>query len=299
MHFEFAIDPASINRWEPFRYVFDNCGYEHGRLISRFPKKWKKMVYEACEDCGEIEKKKIEERLVNIDGKFYKNSRDYDSSKDWLINAELKHGIIPFRAIISSDNPRNIDDILLIGDLHSETHNWKIDKDITIERTPNDLAKCAEALLSQSEEIVFVDPYYGPENERYRRTLEKYLQIVKRNCKNIRRIEYHLQCVDGGATKDFFISESKKRLQRIVPDKLRIHFIRWRQLVQGDHLHPRYILTDKGGLRYESGLDQGEDGETTDVSLLDSEVYKRRWEEYRRDSNVFEFVDEFVYPDDI
>ena len=36
-----------------------------------------------------------------------------------------------------------------------------------------------------------------------------------------------------------------------------------------EDLHSRYILTNLGGIRIEHGLDEGQEGETTDVSLLD------------------------------
>lgn len=66
---EFAIDPVAMNNWQNFRYLNDNFGVEHGRLISRFPKKWTKMVCNACNDnydCGKIstiDRKRIVERL--------------------------------------------------------------------------------------------------------------------------------------------------------------------------------------------------------------------------------------------
>ena len=49
----------------------------------------------------------------------------------------------------------------------------------------------------------------------------------------------------------------------------------------GERLHPRYILTNIGGIRYEGGLDPGGPHETTDVSLLTEELWLKRWEQYR------------------
>jgi hypothetical protein len=60
----------------------------------------------------------------------------------------------------------------------------------------------------------------------------------------------------------------------------------------GDDLHPRYVFTERGGIRIERGLDEGDDGKTTDVSLLEASLYNRRWKDYQRDTSPFDFVDE-------
>jgi hypothetical protein len=70
--------------------------------------------------------------------------------------------------------------------------------------------------------------------------------------------------------------------------------VRWRKEREtaGETLHPRYILTDRGGIRVDHGLDEGEPGETTDIGLLSENLYSQRWGEYQRGTGVHEFVDE-------
>jgi len=40
---EFAIDPTMLGGWEQYSRVVQDCGVEHGRLISDFPNRWRKM----------------------------------------------------------------------------------------------------------------------------------------------------------------------------------------------------------------------------------------------------------------
>jgi hypothetical protein len=58
------------------------------------------------------------------------------------------------------------------------------------------------------------------------------------------------------------------------------------------------VLTERGGIRIDAGLDDGADGETTDVTLLDAAVYRVRREQYGKreppEENAFEFVDEIT-----
>ena len=91
MIYEFALDPGVLSTWGSFRYFYDNFGAEHGRLISQFPKRWKRMVYDACSKCADIDKKRIEERLAYINNKLVKMSREYNNSMPWLENAEEQH----------------------------------------------------------------------------------------------------------------------------------------------------------------------------------------------------------------
>ena len=49
---------------------------------------------------------------------------------------------------------------------------------------------------------------------------------------------------------------------------------------RGEKLHNRYILTDLGGVSFGIGLDDGDEGATDDVTLLDRDPYVVRWSQY-------------------
>jgi hypothetical protein len=50
MFYEYALKPSLLNNWKDFRYFTEKFGIAQGRLISRYPKRWKRMVYESlCE----------------------------------------------------------------------------------------------------------------------------------------------------------------------------------------------------------------------------------------------------------
>jgi len=285
---EFALDPRVLNNWEAVRYFLDNFGISKGRLISRYPKKWEKMVYDSCYNCRDNEKKKIEERLSKIDSKLFKSKREFNSDKDWLTNAEQQHAISPFHAIISNKNPRNLKDLLIAEDINEDTPLWNVKKEDRFQRRAVDLARCVKPLLDISTEIIFVDPHFDPSKSRFRKTLSEFFKDINSNNK-ISRVEYHLgDKLEGKYFEDNCLEHIPKLLLK---DRM-ITFVRWRKLEKRDMLHPRYILTDKGGIRIEVGLDEGNDGRTTDISILDVSLYEKRWKEYQRDTSPFDFVDE-------
>jgi hypothetical protein len=82
--------------------------------------------------------------------------------------------------------------------------------------------------------------------------------------------------------------------REVIPEFLKCIFIHWKQRDDGESLHPRYVLTDRGGVRIEHGLDEGNEGETTDISLLDETLYRQRWADFQKPTVTFEFVDEVV-----
>ena len=92
MVYEFAVEPTLLNTWDQFRYIVEKFDVSQGRLISRFPKEWKKMVYESLNDCKEIERARIEESLRRIDHRLLNTIRSYNGEgPTWLENAEVSH----------------------------------------------------------------------------------------------------------------------------------------------------------------------------------------------------------------
>ena len=47
-------------------------------------------------------------------------------------------------------------------------------------------------------------------------------------------------------------------------------------------IHNRFVLTDRGGVKFGIGLDDddGDDGQTDDVDLLSQETFDLRWRQY-------------------
>ena len=62
MHHEYALDPECVNDWSAFKYVVDQCGFEHGRLISRFPGRWERAANTVCKMQG-VKRTAVVEKL--------------------------------------------------------------------------------------------------------------------------------------------------------------------------------------------------------------------------------------------
>jgi len=294
---EYALDPAVLNNWQSFRYFFENFGVSHGRMISRYPKKWKRMVFEACSGCRDIELERIVERLKDIDDRLFRTATNFDTALPWFTNAENNRDA--FRAVISTVNPKHHENVLLSDELSESDTLWNVAREKQVKRTAADLASCAGSLLENAKEILFIDPHFDPTKSRYRNTLKAFLEKVPEP--KLKRIEYHLS---HRLPANFFRDELYEKIPRILNRDTTITFFRWEEAASGDSLHPRYILTDRGGIRIEHGLDEEPGGPTADVSLLDTALFKTRWDDYQKnpaayfDSTkskpTFALIDEYV-----
>jgi hypothetical protein len=72
----------------------------------------------------------------------------------------------------------------------------------------------------------------------------------------------------------------KHRLAEIIPRGTTLRAFHWLRKTGGKKFHPRFILTERGGLHYDYGLDAGEGpADTTIVTLMDHGL----WETIRTD----------------
>lgn len=78
------------------------------------------------------------------------------------------------------------------------------------------------------------------------------------------------------------------RLEQIVPRGMPFRLIRWQKRTE---FHNRYLLTNRGGIFFLHGLDEGPG--TDDLALVGESNFQRRWMDFQKQTACFNFVDEF------
>jgi len=289
---EFTVDPDALAGWHNFRYLVEKFGVANGRLISRFPKEWKRMVYQACEACPDVEKKRIVVALEQIDDKLLAAGRTYDRTEQWVPNALRSHAEKPFQGIVTVAEKIAEGGLLDAATLSDASPGWRVDRGGVIPRTAEAMAAAAAGLLGCSTEIRFVDQYFSG-SARHGRPLTRFIAAAFAGNSPVRRMEYHLS-VRGVSPDHFSDLLERQRRHLALPERAQLLFVRWESLDEGDNIHPRYILTERGGLRFEVGLDEGDDGETTDVECVSETIYRARWPQYDPGSGVFRMADAWI-----
>ncbi len=287
MIYEYAVEPELVVAWgkdrADYRYFCEQFGLGTARIMAEFPKlkNWRRQFRQAAEGADPTRELPRITALFTllIERRVRRDGYDYDGVFSWLENVESENGRQSFQAILARTNPRHHAKVLAPG--FAETNPlWKVEKQSYCSRRAQDMAELVGSMLSNCSTVHFIDPYFGPENPRFRRPLEAFINVIatQRCCRPaIDTITVH---TSDRANFAFFRQTCQNQLQHRISAGARLVFQRWKQRDGGEKLHNRYILTDIGGVKFDPGLDDGNEGETVEVIVLERNLYEKHWNDY-------------------
>ena len=276
MYQEYAVEPAAIgSSWETFRYLIEKFGFQEGRLISRFPAKWERLVIEAAKmaDVSDIAFSRITEKLRKEKRiKIINSSREYNSNLgSWIANARTAHVVKPFHAIIAQGR-RKEDEIVAPEDLE-ESHPLMIaSRSRNVPRTSKKLAEAFLPLLLSAREVDIVDPFFDLQNPQYTNLLSLLLSSMydsRKNKKENLSIRIHFRRNGGEPSEQFLLQNAHKWVHGWIPESFELHLYEWREKLGGEDFHARFLLCDCGGLIVDPGFAAVGQHESAAISLLD------------------------------
>lgn len=319
MFFEYALEPELVAQWcdrSGFEAFMKRFGIDARRIVSRFPKKWERGVDVAFfkkYPTPSFQQKQRKTQIISYLTKrmVRRGSANFDSNISWLENAEREHSNRPFGGIVACANPRHhaavavvcsSDDLLERFDLIPEGSR-------DVARSANEMASALAPLLRCCEYAVFVDPHFDAKQrflEPFRLFMEEL--VVKRVTSSAPTTELHI-AVENQLNPPLELQQANlllSRLQRLLPDVIpRAHNVRivvWREKLQGQKLHNRYLLTDIGSVSFGTGLDCNEESfnqiqpqsQTDDICCLSEAHQDKRWCEYVSSPAFDKVVDSLV-----
>ena len=289
MIYEYAIEPELVAQLhQSFNYgtFFTGFAVNENRRVSRYPKKWAKMVWQSFSSESQMEKKRLEELLIRLQANMIKRKdlrwRSEDGS--WLDNALLENERHPFHRIIARSNPGNNPAVMIDEELLDESSSgWMVPHGLVVKRNPEEMSAAVRPMLACCRWVRFVDPYFSQCKPSHKKTFAAWLKIIgkERPVGKIEKIEIHTR--GNGAT----IEHITNFFQPVIPPGISVTIYQWEQKTQGEELHNRYILTDLGGVAFGHGLDTGSSGGSDDINLLDTKQYALRCRQYSPDSTTF------------
>ena len=293
---EFAVDPSVFATLDGFKMWSPHFGMEQGRLIADFPSEWKRRVFEAIPK-GEspMKRKSLVEKLKGLDArrKLVQLDRTYDPEKKWKENAIDEHSRHPFHAVIVRQNPTADPRLLVADDIDPEEDSvFAVTSGKKVPRRADAMAEEIALLLHKASEVWFVDPYFLPWEERFLRPLYAFLEKAARGAA-VKSVQYHFFQKKENDTLDCMRRACKDKILGYIPKGMTVELVVWERKhksEKGDDPHPRYVLTDVGGVRFDWGLDEDgnpEKGNAGDVQILPKNLYVESLAEYARDSTKF------------
>lgn len=91
-------------------------------------------------------------------------------------------------------------------------------------------------------------------------------------------------------TMQYFFEECRRYLPDLLPAGMQLKIGFWSQRAGGEEIHNRYILTDRGGVKFGNSLREGDAGTTDDINLLSEEQHRLRFSQYVGPSCAFDQV---------
>mgnify|MGYP000662688467 CR=1 FL=1 len=303
---EFAVNPNVITDWKDLKVITMNFGFEHGAVISSFPKAWlKSLQQKAKSELQEVEYSRVVERLRAIkDDVLIKSGREFKPECDWIQNSLIQQKNKPFYKIIHdgelADHPEVISFDLV------DKHVFKDLREGKIKRYADSFAEVSKLLLANSKSIQFIDPYFsakgknGKLNEGFIKSFKAMLNVAGVfNRNNITSIQFHTSYKHSKT--EVHIEGEKEMLdahyRKLIPSGQQIEFLWWNDEGTGE-IHPRYLVTEKGGIRFDIGfveptpIEQRES--ETDVSMMTIKMISLISQKYREGSSSYKVVDRHI-----
>ncbi len=294
---EYALDPGLLRDWNTIRYFTKKFGWPHGRLLCEYPKRWKRMVYDAVSDTP-VNKSRIQERLRRISDRLISRygaayTDNFCSYPDaWLRNAIERDQELPFQAIVTGVSGLEHERILLGDDL-SDDHSLMVVAGGIVARRAEEFAVTARLLLQTGETLALVDPHFNIKENRY---LHPLAALVETAVKSIYRkqqplIQLHVGIGSGHSSDEIVIQRRVAELEtncrhflpRILPPGQELQVFVWLPNDGGERFHNRYILTECAGIGIATGLDIEESvdsGATDDWYRLSTEQHRQRLKQF-------------------
>lgn len=293
MHYEYAVEPRAIAAdWHTCRYISEKFGFDRGRILSLYPRKWLPLAIEETDGLSDIDKKKVTEKLLQLKKNCsIRSNRDYDPNlPEWINNAIAQQAINPFHAIIAMENPGNENFILQANDIDDSHPLFAVPHECRIQREAKPLAEAMSIMLKAAHHVLFVDAYYDPFKKEYQNTLRACLGFVRSDNPRLVCEVHHTEYRNGPPTGEIQ-NNAHEIFRGVIPDGLKLSIYRWREKDCGEDFHARYLLTDIGGIRVDAGFSAEGSHESTDMSLMATEVWQYRMRTFKRDANVYELVE--------
>lgn len=270
---EYAIEPSLFANYHLGDAILTGIGIEHGRIVGGLPRRWEREVRRATVGQREIQRRRVEQRLVELRDAINPRRCDWNGERTWKEQAFEVHATEPFDCILldGPDAHQSAADASLgLGGIAC----WDTTRGLRIPRTAASLAIAVKPMLCQARTVILVDAYFNPSGQLQQSKWLRPLQALAATLASdgrLARFEVHAlnpreqrRQWDAG----LFAANCRADLGAALPQGLSIDAHLWRERNGGEQFHERLIVTDIGGIVLDPGIDDGADGETYQLRLI-------------------------------
>ena len=287
----FAAEPECVSNASELRLLLNQFGPYAGRYLATYPASWLKDVEKVFDAWGDIEQARAMTALRRAKERASVLSipaLGWDQSRPWLDNAKS----------LVFDRPRRLDGVI-VGAWHvvpdeasiTSLENLQLPptSDELIKATPEEFVRVCRTLLLISQELVLVDPYLDLCNQYVSSVFESLLNVIAKGKATQLRIWVRKSAVvstDKGVT----VTGIREALEGIMDSApLRKGFIVKMHLVNDvacrDRMHARYLMSIKGGVRFDQGFQKLPKGRRVEVGPIGENTHHQLLSLYHEGMN--------------
>lgn len=282
---EFAVDPKLFGSSINCQLILSLFGASEGKLISRFPKKWKKMAYEEAKRTadGDIELAKITEIISRMDHtKLFSAGRSaFDEGQAWVDRALSEHINNPFSGIITEESGRK--GLICFSEMDLSSEPFVRARQMQVKRSAPEMVEAIKLIFLSGSDYKLIDPHFAPV-PRYVRPLIAFLEAIGSRSTPLDRVTVECHLAREGS-RDAEETNTRNNFTRLlsgrIPDGITVSF----HFHPRNKMHDRWVLSTWAGIQFGHGLDEGREPELVNISLLDEEMRQRHWNEYLESSS--------------
>lgn len=247
---EFAINPDCVTNATEISALLRIFGFENGAVISEFPKSWTSEVKSRAQHMEEPARSAFLDKVNKLKEKaFVRLGRNAEGSS-WESKALSSHQVRPFSGLLHTQ--ANNDFLCFMDALENDEFpkGFREDK---VPRDPDSMVNAVLPLIQASERIGLYDPYFAPD--------DYFAKFVKRMVERNREVRHSRLYIDihleHETEKLGFLGLQQinafKSWVDSLPKDLTVTVNWWSDSGTGE-LHPRYLITERGGARFDRGF---------------------------------------------
>lgn len=270
---EYAIEPSLFANFHLGDAILAGIGIEHGRIVGAIPRRWEREVRRATVGQRDIQRRRIEQRLVELRDAINPRQNQWNGERTWKEQAFEVHATEPFDCILldgADGHPATVDASLGLGGVAC----WDTSRSLNVPRTASDLAAAVQPMLCQARTVIVVDAYFNPSGQvqqsKWLRPLRALAATLATDGR-LGRFEVHaLNHREERRRWDpgLFAANCRADLCAALPTGITISASLWSERNGGEQFHERLIVTDIGGVVIDPGIDDGADGEIYKLRLI-------------------------------
>jgi hypothetical protein len=296
----YAAEPTCCKDSSELRLLLVRFGPYAGRYLAEYPAKWSSFLTGHFEELRPLETERVKTclRRAYEQGALLRNpTLQWDEKREWVDNAKMLLSSAPPKLnglVVSTENAS-------IGDITLD--NFETQLPLTADEkasgTVEEYLRVSKTLLAISPELFFVDQYLNPCKSQIRPVMEGMLKkVVGQKCQRVSCFARASSVVGQRSHSWKDVTDAWAALLRQIgwPKDRVFEYVLLDDDGSAEKLHARYLLSIKGGIRFEHGFQIQPRKAKVDVCPINATIHEVALGQFKDGIHDWKRVYEFRSP---